>query len=200
MLNLVGQQSSSRQRRGAAATYKAADVEAGLRAFLDVAPLEHCKRPHGYYTLEMHLLHAGKERFKTKGAAAAAGAAEELKEIESVYRTGLAAEADLPPFFLPVECGAKDLVGPMLSALRAAANVNGAAAAPAAVKKGSGRAGGGSSSSYKGEGSSSASCCDRCGVAAAKLMRCSRCQQHRFCSKECQVADWKDRHARLCGK
>jgi hypothetical protein len=182
------QSKSTVQRRSgsgsAAAAYKASEIEAALRAFLASAPPEHNKRPHGFYTLAVHLLHS-------KGAA---GAAAMVSECESAYAAGLAAEADQPPFFLPVECGMKDLVPPMIRMLRAMPSRS-AAGAAAAAKKGS--SGAGSSSSG---GSSKGGCCDRCGAVTEKLMRCSRCQQRRFCSKECQVADWKEGHSRVCGK
>jgi hypothetical protein len=180
------------QRRGssgsAAAANTVSEVEAALRAFLAAAPPEHNKRPHGFYTLAFNLLQPN-----TAAGTGPAGAAA-LDEVESAYNAGLAAEADLPPFFLPVECGMKDLVAPMIKVLRA--NSNRAAAAAAATNKGSS----GASSSSGSSSSSKGSCCDRCGAAAEKLMRCGRCQQRRFCSKECQVADWKEGHSLVCGK
>jgi hypothetical protein len=186
-LQLGSRTASSRHRRGAAAAYKAAEVEAALRAFLAAAPPEHDKRPHGFYTLDFHIMSSNNDR-----AAGAARAAVD-REMEAVYEAGLAAEADLPPFFLPVECGVKVVLVPVMRMLRATASKRNPAAAAAAVQKSSDRP-------ASGGGGSSSSVCDRCGVAAAKLMRCSRCQQRRFCSKECQVADWKEGHSRTCGK
>jgi hypothetical protein len=166
-----------------------AEIEAALRAFLAAAPPEHNKRPHGFYTLAFHLLQSNAEAGKGPAGATA------LTEAESAYKAGLAAEAELPPFFLPVQCGMKDLAGPMLKMLRANSN-RAAAATAAAAKKHSSGAGSsnGSSSSSKG------GCCDRCGAAAEQLMRCGRCRQRRFCGKKCQVADWKEGHSHVCGK
>lgn len=39
--------------------------------------------------------------------------------------------------------------------------------------------------------------CHVCGRAAAKLLQCSKCKQRRFCSRECQTADWPS-HKRQC--
>lgn len=41
--------------------------------------------------------------------------------------------------------------------------------------------------------------CHFCHVATGKLSRCARCQDARYCSRECQRAAWKF-HKRLCGK
>lgn len=41
--------------------------------------------------------------------------------------------------------------------------------------------------------------CHFCHVATNKLSRCARCQDARYCSRECQRAAWK-LHKRLCGK
>lgn len=41
--------------------------------------------------------------------------------------------------------------------------------------------------------------CHYCHVATGKLSRCARCQDARYCSRECQRAAWKF-HKRLCGK
>lgn len=41
--------------------------------------------------------------------------------------------------------------------------------------------------------------CHFCHVASEKLARCARCQDARYCSRECQRADWQ-LHKRLCGK
>lgn len=41
--------------------------------------------------------------------------------------------------------------------------------------------------------------CQCCHKAAAKLAACARCHNVRYCSRECQRADWR-LHKRLCGK
>jgi hypothetical protein len=51
----------------------------------------------------------------------------------------------------------------------------------------------------KGGGGGSSKTCRSCGVAPEKLMACSSCKKVRYCSRECQKADWK-RHKEECGK
>lgn len=43
--------------------------------------------------------------------------------------------------------------------------------------------------------------CDRCGQMELfkKLLLCAKCKQQRYCSKECQVEDWKSSHKQHCG-
>lgn len=38
----------------------------------------------------------------------------------------------------------------------------------------------------------------KCGVAAAHLMRCTRCKKAAYCSKNCQKYHWKAGHKRIC--
>lgn len=43
--------------------------------------------------------------------------------------------------------------------------------------------------------------CSRCFIAQTeerKLLVCSRCRVHKYCSKACQVAAWKSCHAKGC--
>ncbi len=40
-------------------------------------------------------------------------------------------------------------------------------------------------------------CCDVCGIVVAKLLQCSKCKGRRFCSRECQTADWPS-HKKDC--
>lgn len=40
--------------------------------------------------------------------------------------------------------------------------------------------------------------CAGCGVAVSRKRRCSGCKQVVYCSRECQVADWKE-HKKSCG-
>lgn len=45
--------------------------------------------------------------------------------------------------------------------------------------------------------------CAACGAAEAetvKLKKCSQCQRVAYCSKECQVQDWKAGHKTVCGR
>ena len=90
----------------------------------------------------------------------------------------------------------------------------GSAAAPArsrggmAGSSGSSRAGGesaaaaGAGASGNGGTSSSSKACAVCGNKAgaggAKLMRCGGCKVVRYCSRGCQVQDWKDGHKDRC--
>jgi hypothetical protein len=38
-----------------------------------------------------------------------------------------------------------------------------------------------------------------CQRSDVKLMRCAQCEETRYCSRECQVADWKA-HRKVCDK
>lgn len=42
--------------------------------------------------------------------------------------------------------------------------------------------------------------CAACGMSGAgvKLLKCMRCRKVWYCSKECQTADWKSSHKRVC--
>lgn len=184
------------------ASAEADDVTAAFQAFLDAAPVEHLKRPHAHYFLAFHALLALKEAGKSPAAAAL------RQQTEALYQAGLAAEQQLPPFFLPVECSVKGYIAPMLRTAALQASDAAAKLAQADYSSAAGGSQGGSTgASQPGTGSAGSSsssgrtpCCDWCGAGSVKLMRCSRCQQRCFCSKECQVADWKAGHASLCGK
>jgi MYND finger/HECT-like Ubiquitin-conjugating enzyme (E2)-binding len=43
-------------------------------------------------------------------------------------------------------------------------------------------------------------CCHVCRKEDCKLLRCSGCRNVQYCSKACQVKDWKDGHRRVCTK
>lgn len=42
--------------------------------------------------------------------------------------------------------------------------------------------------------------CNFCGVSSDALRSCARCKQAQYCSRECQLEDWKDGHKQQCGK
>jgi hypothetical protein len=41
-------------------------------------------------------------------------------------------------------------------------------------------------------------CLDRECPNSARFQQCSRCKQQFYCSRECQMADWKQRHKKVC--
>lgn len=93
----------------------AAAAAAAFQDYLDATPVEDCKRPNAYYFLAMHTLKVRDDGSKGRNGMEAAA----LQEVEALYNAGLDAEKHLPPFFLPVACSAKDLLGGILPALRA---------------------------------------------------------------------------------
>lgn len=40
--------------------------------------------------------------------------------------------------------------------------------------------------------------CTQCGVSDTKLLQCSKCRKVQFCSRECQLANWKAGHKEQC--
>jgi hypothetical protein len=40
--------------------------------------------------------------------------------------------------------------------------------------------------------------CARCGAQDRPLSQCTKCRQVKYCSKDCQVLDWKHGHKQAC--
>ena len=51
----------------------------------------------------------------------------------------------------------------------------------------------------EGELKKAARVCKNCGKEASKMQKCSRCRLVRYCSRDCQLADWKE-HKKSCKK
>lgn len=42
--------------------------------------------------------------------------------------------------------------------------------------------------------------CGQCGLQFGKLLKCSRCKNASYCSRECQSIHWRQGHKKICGK
>ena len=88
-----------------------------LQEFLDHVPAEHPKRPHGFYSMAAMLLTAGMA-FKQDSV----GGDTRLRRVQALLDAAAEAETQLPPFFLPVECGSKGLAIFLLQFQKATCN------------------------------------------------------------------------------
>ena len=177
-------------------------ITAAFQQFLGAAALDNRKRPHGFYTLALHTLSSLTSRHHGGAKAPTSAVEEACAKASELYEAGVAAEAHLPPFFLPVECSAKDVVPDILTMMRAASQWKQpikVAGAPRSSSNSSAKARSGAEAvdnAVSNASSDDRNCCG-CGKAAVKLMKCSKCKTVSYCSRECQVADWKE-HKKVC--
>lgn len=105
--------------------------------------------------------------------------------MEHHARLAQEAEDAYLPIFEPMDCPEKQL----LAILRIAKGRAGA------QRQGGG--GGGAVEAAMGHGGDGAACA-ACGKGGVALKTCSRCHAVKYCSRECQLKDYRAGHKRVC--
>jgi hypothetical protein len=196
----------SRRSKSRSSSSKAqqAQIEAENEMFEDylrAAPTEHLKRPHAFYQMALLASSLALRAPSTKKEQ------QELKKAQELFEAGMEAEKQLPAFFLPVHCAAKDSLERMLPLLKEAPERRSDRVGPRSP--GSGNRGGshfrkstiGAASSSRNGGVDTGKCSGcGCGGTGSPLMACAACKQVYYCSRACQVADWKAGHKAVCGR